>query len=271
VKISLLGPPVVYGEDCVTALQPCRRTNLLVLLLSVGGRPVSDESLIAELWPEALPGEPVNALQAQVSRLRQDLVRWRLSPEDFAVTRSGSGYAMDCSSGHVDVIVFEQLVKRASCLLEKAPGEALPLALRARQMWRDEPMAGLNLTTSGQMLRVSLQERHLRLLETLSLCMLALDRCEEAVEELRRLVIVYPFHERFHELLITALFRAGRKNEGIDVYQDLNCRLRQGLGVEPSAWLHSAYTRLLRAGQATPRGSCNPDASTPFHTGEHGS
>ncbi|MFE5028813.1 hypothetical protein ACFRAO_37390 [Streptomyces sp. NPDC056656] len=54
-KISLLGPPVIYGEGGITVRKSCIRTNLLVLLVSAGGRPVSDESLFGDLWPEAMP------------------------------------------------------------------------------------------------------------------------------------------------------------------------------------------------------------------------
>jgi DNA-binding SARP family transcriptional activator len=54
------------------------------------------------------------------------------------------------------------------------------------------------------------------------------------VPELRPLITKYPFHERFWQQLMIALYRCGRQTEALVVYRELWSRLTDELGLEPT-------------------------------------
>jgi DNA-binding SARP family transcriptional activator len=74
VKFGILGATQALGTDgAEVALGGPRRRALLALLLLDAGRPVSTERLVDGLYGEHPPTGVGNAVQSQVSRLRQVL------------------------------------------------------------------------------------------------------------------------------------------------------------------------------------------------------
>jgi DNA-binding SARP family transcriptional activator len=73
VWIGLLGPLDVRIDDQVVDIGGARLKALLCRLAVEPGRRVSGSELVAAVWPDDPPGEPVNALQSLVSRLRRAL------------------------------------------------------------------------------------------------------------------------------------------------------------------------------------------------------
>ena len=69
----MLGPLELVVEGESTELRGTGERALLVLLLLDAGRVVPADRLIDALWGKALPANPLNALQARVSRLRSTL------------------------------------------------------------------------------------------------------------------------------------------------------------------------------------------------------
>lgn len=73
-RFGILGATQALGPDgAEVALGGPRRRALLALLLLDAGRPVSGERLIDGLYGEGPPAGAGNAVQSQVSRLRQVL------------------------------------------------------------------------------------------------------------------------------------------------------------------------------------------------------
>jgi 2-oxoisovalerate dehydrogenase E1 component len=249
VRICLLGPPLIRGEEHVTVLRASRRTNLLVALVAARCRPVSLARLATELWPDGAPRHARNAMEAQISRLRADLVGWGLPTAGYRIRAQLRGYSLECDPDSVDALAFERLTQHAIGLRADAPDRALGLTRQALRLWRDVPLAGLIPGEDGLALRVTLQERHLRVLHTHADCLLAVGEYGEAIELLAEAIVRHPHNEQFHELLITALFRAGQPDRALRAYQELYRRLRQDLGVGPSARLRQMYTSLLRQGE----------------------
>lgn len=52
-----------------------------------------------------------------------------------------------------------------------------------------------------------------------------------------RAVATYPFHEVLWELLMTALYRAGRQADALATYQRVREGLAAELGLDPGPWL----------------------------------
>ena len=64
---------------------------------------MSADALVDELWPDAVPSAPTNALQARVSAVRKVVGAERLR-------LTAAGYVLDVAADDVDAHRFEQLV-----------------------------------------------------------------------------------------------------------------------------------------------------------------
>src|SRR6266702_2339898 len=73
-RIGLLGPLQVRDETGRPVHVGGRQLRILLTLLALNaGRVVPGGSLAEQIWPGAPPGNPGNALQTLVSRLRAEL------------------------------------------------------------------------------------------------------------------------------------------------------------------------------------------------------
>ena len=81
---------------------------------------------------------------------------------------------------------------------------------------------------------------------------LELGHHRELVGELRALTSAHPFHERFWQQLLLALYRCGRKVEALLAYAELTSRIREGLGVEPGPQLRDLHLAILRDDRVPP-------------------
>jgi SARP family transcriptional regulator, regulator of embCAB operon len=71
-------------------------------------------------------------------------------------------------------------------------------------------------------------------------------RHADLVNELRALTVRHPLDEGFHQFLIEALTRLGRRAEALGAYQDLRRTLQDELGLDPSRAARSLQAELLR-------------------------
>jgi DNA-binding SARP family transcriptional activator len=84
----LLGPMDVLADGRAVPLPNAAERALLAILVLSVGYPVAATSLIDRLWrEEALPVDPMNALQTRVSKLRRSLTASGLE----VVVRDGIG------------------------------------------------------------------------------------------------------------------------------------------------------------------------------------
>ena len=102
-RVRLLGAFQVSCGEAVVAVPGARVRGLLVRLALGGGRPVDAGTLVDAVWADGRPGEPANALQALVSRLRKILGR------AGAVVPVEGGYRLDVTEDDVDALRFERL------------------------------------------------------------------------------------------------------------------------------------------------------------------
>jgi tetratricopeptide (TPR) repeat protein len=68
----------------------------------------------------------------------------------------------------------------------------------------------------------------------------------ELIGELTALCTEYPFREKFAGLLMLALYRSGRRADALEVYAQLDRRLRGEIGIQPGAGLAGLQRRILR-------------------------
>jgi DNA-binding SARP family transcriptional activator len=85
VRIALLGPVELSQDGRRIRLNGSKQLALLALLALNADRLLSADHIVDALWGDDEPGDPISALQHQISRLR-------VGPEQ--VSFHGSGYSL---------------------------------------------------------------------------------------------------------------------------------------------------------------------------------
>ena len=93
--------------------------------------------------------------------------------------------------------------------------------------------------------RVQLDELTLVAIETRAGADLALGRHGELAGELEARCRQHPLRERLWELLILALYRAGRQADALRAYTEVRDRLAGELGIDPGPALRELQARIL--------------------------
>jgi DNA-binding SARP family transcriptional activator len=164
------------------------QTVLAALALSAGSAmPVS--RLVDIVWPAQPPRTAEKTLQSYVTRLRRGL-----GPD--AIVRTGAAYRLDLEADAVDVTRFQRLLAAGD--LEAALAE-----------WTGTPLAGLDahgLTATVD----ALVEQWLGAIE-LHLAQGVETDAPATIGLLTELTADHPFREGLWALLMTALYRVGRR------------------------------------------------------------
>jgi predicted ATPase/DNA-binding SARP family transcriptional activator len=239
VRIALLGPVEVSEADRPVRLSGTKQHALVALLALNAGRLLPVDRLVDALWGDAEPRDAVNALQHQVSRLREAVGREH-------VVRQGSGYALAVPAEAVDVRRFEQLAVDGRAALRREDASAAVAALRsALGLWRGPPLEGL--PTHPWVLAEVARLEHLRLdvVEDRVEAELALGLHAELVGELEALVGEHRFRERLWGQLMVALYRCGRQADALEVYRAASAVLADGHGLDPGPELMRLQAAIL--------------------------
>ena len=124
IRVALLGPLEVRDlSGGLVELSGARLRALVVRLALSPRRNVGRETLIDDLWGAELPSNPLNAVQALVSRVR------RAAP-DLPVLSGPAGYQLAVERDDIDLWCFEALVRRGRAELEDRPERAAVEQLR---------------------------------------------------------------------------------------------------------------------------------------------
>jgi predicted ATPase/DNA-binding SARP family transcriptional activator len=244
-QIELLGPVEVRVGGRAVALGGQRPRALLAVLALKGGRVVTTERLIDELWGEDPPARARDSLQMHVSRLRKALSE--AGAGGGRLVNHADGYLLDVQPGECDVERWQQSLGQAH--RARAGGE--PQAARDRidealGLWRGEPLGGVSTNSLLDAERARLDEERLAaIIEGIELD-LELGRHGELLGQLDALVIAHPFKERLVELQMLALYRCGRQADALAAFQAARARFVEELGIEPGQGLRDLHEDVLR-------------------------
>jgi predicted ATPase/DNA-binding SARP family transcriptional activator len=239
VEVRLFGELEVTSSGAPITIRGTKQRALLALLALNRGAPLSADRLIDQLWGDGEAAKPANALQAQVSQLRRTLGA-------SSVITSEAGYALAVGPEEIDVVRFEHLVARGQRLIEGGDAAlgsaALTEALRLR---RGEPLVEFSYSEFARSERAHLEEMTLVACEARAEADLTLGRFAESVDELDTLCRQHPLRERLWQLLMLALYGAGRQAEALRAYSEIRERLVDELGIDPSPALRDLEARIL--------------------------
>lgn len=243
VEIRLLGPVEVVDSTGSSRLVPLggpRQRTLVAALALRAPEVVSRSTLVDGVWDSNPPAKADKTLRAHVAHLRRSLLTGGV--RGLVATRS-PGYALAAPAGCVDVHRFQELV--ATARAEPAAEAAARLLRTALQLWRGDPVAGC---PAGEWIRAEatrLQEVRLCATEELFAAELALGRHSRLVADIEAMVARHPLRERLWELLMRALYRAGRQGDALHAYRRARARLVAEIGVEPGASLRRLEAAIL--------------------------
>ena len=235
----VLGAVDVVRSDGVRVPVDARKPRvLLATLLLHAGEWVSVERLVEALWPEGAPPSAEQNTKTYVWKLRRLVDGGRIEG-------GRGGYRVRVAEDELDAHRFEDLVRagrrHGDAGLHRQAATAFAEALG---LWRGDPFGELT-GSDADAVRARLVERRLTALEGHAAALSALGSHEEAAVTLKALLARYPFRERLRGALMTALYRAGRQAEALDVYDEGRVLLDRELGVRPGEELRRLHLDIL--------------------------
>ena len=238
-RVRLFGELEAEQAGVPVQVRGAKQRALLALLALRPQQPVSVDRLIDVLWDDGQAANPANALQAQIGQLRRTL-------GSAAIVTTEVGYALDAGPDDVDIVRFEHLVAQGRRLAEAGQAADASATLgEALRLRRGEPLADFTYAGFFDAERTRLEELTLVAIETRAGADLALGRDGELAAELEAWCRAHPLRERLWELLILALYRAGRQAAALRAYTEVRDRLAGELGIDPGPALRDLQTRIL--------------------------
>jgi DNA-binding SARP family transcriptional activator len=246
-RFTVLGPVRGWRGKSELELGPPQQRAMLAMLLLARGRQVSLEGLIDGLWGEQVPRTATGTVRAYASRLRGVLDPGAGRRPDRLIQSAGDGYLIQPASVLLDLSTFERRVHGARAARDRHDTAASARLLRdALGLWQGTALAGAPGPYADSQ-RALLTELRLAAAEEKLALEISLGEHAQATAELRALVAEQPFRERLVELLMLALYRAGRQAEALHAYEDTRRRLGDELGIDPGPALRAMHQRVLQA------------------------
>jgi DNA-binding SARP family transcriptional activator len=217
-----------------TAWQSRKARELVKLLASRRGRPVSREWLMEQLWPETEPATAGKRLNVMASTVRGILDPERQWGSDHVLVADGDALHLDLRHVELDVDRFLTEVDTAARLDRDGSHDAALSCWRAAErryggeFCEDELYSEWPVGTREEA-RAAYAEVVARLARDAS----EHGRDDEAVRLWLRLLERDPYEERAHLALVTALVAAGRHGDARRRYLTYVGRVRE-LGIEPA-------------------------------------
>jgi DNA-binding SARP family transcriptional activator len=234
VRIDLLGPLRLYVDDREVIVPALRPRALLGLLAIRANAVVQSDRLIDELWDGVVtPGAAVT-LRSYISVLRRALSGARTGADSVLAT-AAAGYRIDLEAEHIDAHRLRRLVGEGHEHLRRAsPHEALGSFETALGLWRGLPLAELGDHTVAAPFRAEMAALRASATDGRLRALVEAGRHHEAIPDLESLIRTEPLREEPYELMVLALYRAGRTPEALDVHGRFRALLREQLGIDPS-------------------------------------
>jgi DNA-binding SARP family transcriptional activator len=250
-RVQLFGAARAIDRQGAEITSLGRRTwELLALLLTRPGRPLTRSELIDALWPNRPERRARASLATEAWRLRGALqpegaAELVSSADDAVLLRAGSGM-------EVDVCMLEAAVAEATRMREQ--GGVTP-ALLARLSAALTDCRGPYLRGhDSEWLLIERERLHAVRLRGLELVVEAHERrgaYADAINWAQRLLTEDTLHERSHSTLIRLLALDGRRCEAAARYRRLEAMLAEELGVEPMPETQALIARIL-SGETLP-------------------
>ena len=183
VEVRLLGPLDVRVEGHAVQFDGAKQRTLFTALALRAPEPITVDELVEAVWAGRPPGDGVQALQKQMSRLRHRL------GDAAPVHRGAAGYALVVEPDAIDARRFEDLLARAR---DEDPASASADLEAALRLWRGPALADHRFADFAQREIGRLEELRMEAIEERMDAQLACGRDADLIGELRTLVAENP-------------------------------------------------------------------------------
>lgn len=216
---------------------------LLKVLITLGGKEVSEVQIIDILWKDAEGDVAHKSFATTLHRLR------KLIGNEKAIQLRESRVTLDPRYCYVDVWAFERIIGQIEKAWEKEIIETdiktVQLAEKAVEMYK-----GLFLAEEiDQPWTVSFRERlrskFLRNVRRLSYYWEEVGDFNKAINCYHKGLEVDDLAEEFYQRLMSCYVRLGMQTEALTIYNRCRSALYTGLGIEPSTKTKAIYKSLL--------------------------
>jgi predicted ATPase/DNA-binding SARP family transcriptional activator len=239
-KVAVLGPLEVTHDGQRVPVPAGKTSELVVRLALEGGASVGADRLVDDLWSAGGRSTRRNTLQSKVAMLR------RAFGDPSVIASRDGGYALAVEPSGVDAIAALEAVATASGRLDSGDERgAADLSASTLRLYRGEVLQAAGDGDWVDPHRARLEEARMKLLEIQVTSRLRLGDVADVIGELETAVATYPFQESLWELLITALYRAGRQADALATYQRVKTQLAEELGLDPRPQLQELEQRIL--------------------------
>ena len=187
VDVRLLGPLDVHVEGRPVQFDGTKQRTLFTALALRAPESITVDDLVEAVWSGHPPGDGVQALQKQVSRLRRRL------GDAAPVHRGAAGYSLGVEPDAIDSHRFEDLLARARAEDPASASADLEAALR---LWRGPALADHRFAEFAQREIGRLEELRIEAIEERMGAQLECGGDADLVGELRALVDEHPLRER---------------------------------------------------------------------------
>ncbi|MBP2702274.1 tetratricopeptide repeat protein [Microbispora sp. RL4-1S] len=261
-RFQVIGAVSISDGDVAVPLTSPRQEQLLCLLVCSRGRTMPAEALTDALWGGRRAGRPGKNLQVLVHRLRRTL------GDPGRIRHDRSGYSLVATADEVDAWLFDDLAERGRRALDRGDLEVAATLLAEALALGDGPAyPGLHDIPQLAHAAERIEQERRQVLAARLDAELALGRHIQMIPELVALLAADPLVESSAARLMTALHRAGRRAEALDVYQRTRAVLAGELGVEPGPSLRALHAALLR-GEEIPSPAAASPGGEPAEAGE---
>ncbi|NDL58165.1 AfsR/SARP family transcriptional regulator [Phytoactinopolyspora mesophila] len=255
-QFEVLGPIRLRDNGEEVPVSGLLRQTVLAVLLARANQPVAVDTLLGALWGEQPEPRGHQKLQLHIYKLRRMLDR----PERLSY--SSAGYCLEVMPGELDSERFCTLIDEAGDVADQDPARCAELTRKALSLWRGTPYQGLDVTDLAAEIE-RLADVRLVALEELYAAELRCGRNAGIVGELSDLVRRHPLRERFHALLMTALYQGGRPADALAAYHGARHVLVEELGLEPGAELRQIEQQILTGESIRPGTTGSPTTERP--------
>ncbi len=233
-QVCLLGPLIVRDGEAEVAAGGQRQRRVLARLAMEAGQPVAAADLEVAAWGDDAPPAARHTIATHIFRLR------RLGLE---IGTRDDRYVLGTAT---DVGEFERLAAEGlDAQRGSDPARAIGAMREALALCRDRPLSDLDDLPEATIVSARLVELAEGLREELLALELDHGRPSDLVSRARQLAAAEPYRERRWELLMLALYRAGRQADALDAYAECRRRLLDDLGLDPGAGLRRMQQAVL--------------------------
>jgi ATP/maltotriose-dependent transcriptional regulator MalT/DNA-binding SARP family transcriptional activator len=248
VKVYTLGRfAVLVDGNAAHSSRKVQQKPLAVLraLIALGGREVSEDEIMDNLWPEADGDLAQQSFASALHRLRQ-LLRC-----EKAIQRQDGKLTLDDRFCWVDALAFETALKQAEGLWKKERLEsAVQLLEKALQMFKGPFLAQETERPWTLSMRERLRGKFFRNIEKLGKYWQQSNQWEKALDCYLKGLEVDDLAEDFYLGVITCYQQLGRKNDALAAYKRYQRILSSVSGLEPSSRMEGLYKSLAENREA---------------------